>query len=268
MNALGSTLTAAPLSARTIVVVPCYNEESRLPAQRFVDFARAHPDIGFVFVDDGSRDGTQALLRTLEEAVPDSVRTHTLTANCGKCEAVRQGLLVAVSWKPTFVGYWDADLATPLCELPRFIALGERDPDLFLIMGSRIQKLGSRIDRSFWRHCVGRLFATMASGVLGLDAYDTQCGAKVIRVDRALRNVLQSPFRGRWTFDVELIQRLVAEHRQTEPGGPIAALHAGIIEVPLDRWTDVAGSKLRIADGLMAFVQLATMWIRVRTRES
>ena len=38
----------------TIIVVPCYNEEQRLPAARFEDFLRQVQDVGFILVDDGS----------------------------------------------------------------------------------------------------------------------------------------------------------------------------------------------------------------------
>lgn len=266
ITGFGLASRANPLAAPTIVVVPCYNEAERLPKQQFLDFAAENPEIGFVLVDDGSSDGTRAILESLREVGPGSFRVLALSRNVGKGEAVRQGLLEALVSAPTFVGYWDADLATPLDELPHFIALGKQNPDVFLILGARIRRLGSQIDRSFWRHCIGRVFATLASGVLGLPVYDTQCGAKVIRVDLILQDVLKKPFQGRWTFDVELMQRLVEGHRHLTARDVTTASQAGVIEVPLSRWSDVAGSKVKIVDGLQAFLQLASMWIQKRAR--
>ena len=96
--------------------------------------------------------------------------------------------------------------------------------------------LGHRIERSWARHYLGRLFATASSQVLGLPVYDTQCGAKVFRDGPALRAALATPFTSRWAFDVELLGRLGtgADRR--------------FLEVPLERWHDVGGSKLRPRD--------------------
>lgn len=252
------------LTTRTIVVVPCYNEELRFPQQDFADFAAKHREIGFLFVDDGSTDKTLAALESLQELVPESFLAYSLPQNRGKGEAVRQGLLKAVSFKPEFVGYWDADLATPLGELPEFIAIASQSPEVFLVMGSRVQRLGSRIDRSLWRHCVGRVFASLASSALKLSVYDTQCGAKLMRADSTLDAALAAPFCGRWVFDIELIQRLSQQPRKDAVGRCGACTHPGIVEVPLTRWTDVPGSKVRAVDGLCAFFQLAKIWIATR----
>ena len=49
-------------------VIPCYNEEKRLNFQAFQDFFARKEDAGkvmFLFVDDGSRDGTTAFLKTI-----------------------------------------------------------------------------------------------------------------------------------------------------------------------------------------------------------
>lgn len=258
----GSSVVPQRLTASTIIVVPCYNEELRLPRETFQSFAASHQDIAFLFVDDGSQDGTRLLLESLQEASRDSFAVLPLPRNGGKGEAVRQGLLDVLSSGAKFIGFWDADLATPLDELPGFIAIADRQPDVFLVMGARIRRLGSRIDRSILRHFVGRVFATLASLVLGLPVYDTQCGAKLMRVHPSLHRALSAPFCGRWTFDVELIQRLVTERRQDAYPDKCSMAHHGIVEVPLARWVDVRGSKVRISDGLTAFTQLISLWMR------
>jgi hypothetical protein len=126
----------APVGAqRTAVVVPCYDEARRLPVARFDAFLRAHPELLFVFVDDGSRDGTLALLRGLEREHPDRVRVLALPENAGKAEAVRRGVLRALDEPIAYAAYWDADLATPLEALLEFRGLLEARPALALAMG-------------------------------------------------------------------------------------------------------------------------------------
>src|SRR5262249_35180241 len=131
------------------------------------------------------------------------------------------------------VGYLDVDLSTPTDEVTRILAVMET-PEIAVGLGARVVLLGTNIERSRSRQILGRIFATGASMVLGLRMHDTQCGAKFFRATPALRRALAAPFISRWVFDVELISRLLAE------GVPPAAL----VEVPLRRWADVAGSKL------------------------
>src|SRR5687768_8123769 len=101
--------------ADVCLVVPCYNEERRLDVPAFERFLEASPEVSFCFVNDGSRDRTQSVLNALQTAHESSVLAVDMPQNVGKAEAVRQGMLRAHGWKPfAFIGYWDADLATPL----------------------------------------------------------------------------------------------------------------------------------------------------------
>jgi hypothetical protein len=112
--------------------------------------------------------------------------------------------------------------------------------------------LGHRIRRSATRHYLGRVYATASSLILGLQVYDTQCGAKVFRATPALRAALQDPFRSRWAFDVELLARLT---RGTGTVPPVAA--EALLEVPLEQWADVGGSKMGPREAITAVVDLA-----------
>ena len=98
-------------SMDTVVIVPCYNEEKRLNADAFVDFARTHPGIRFLFVDDGSRDETLSVLSAMQVRAPHVLDVLALPKNGGKAEAVRQGLIFATKQGVDCVGYFDADHA-------------------------------------------------------------------------------------------------------------------------------------------------------------
>jgi glycosyltransferase involved in cell wall biosynthesis len=245
-------------SCDTIVVVPCYNEAARLDLRAFASFLDDCDDTSLLFVDDGSVDGTAALLEEFAAQHSGRVVVQRLRRNSGKAEAVRHGMLAAWERSPALVGYWDADLATPLDAVDQFRRLLIRRPELALVMGSRIALLGRQIRRRWVRHMAGRAFATAASLTLGLAVYDTQCGAKLFRATADVRQLFERPFRSRWIFDVEILARLVAavgEQRAEQM----------IYECPLDRWTDIGGSQLKPRDFVRAAVDLAAInWRGIR----
>jgi dolichyl-phosphate beta-glucosyltransferase len=235
-----------------VIVVPCYNEAQRLDLGAFVEHA-VRGEESFLFVNDGSTDATGQVLDDLCSAVPASLSVLHLEANGGKAEAVRQGVLQAFTRRPRYIGYWDADLATPLAAIGQFRTYLHDHPQVELLLGARIPLLGRRIERRASRQVAGRLFAACASRVLNLPVNDTQCGAKLFRATPRLQAAFAEPFRSRWIFDVELLARLLTA--VTASGEPSAA--ESIHELPLDAWRDVAGSKLRAGDFLRAALQLA-----------
>jgi glycosyltransferase involved in cell wall biosynthesis len=225
--------------SKTVVVIPCYNEEGRLASEDLLSFA-ARSEVELLFVDDGSADRTGAILEGLANRGDGRIHVHRLPRNHGKGAAVQAGMSEAVSWGADVVGYLDADLSTPTEEFERLLAVREHT-DADVVLGSRVGLIGHDVKRSAVRHYLGRLFATAASLVLRAQIYDTQCGAKVFRVSRPLEQALGTPFRTRWVFDVELLARL----RAADPG-----VH--MLEVPLRRWCDVRGSKLSVRQMLLA----------------
>jgi glycosyltransferase involved in cell wall biosynthesis len=245
----------------TIIVVPCYNEAARFDAQSFVLAAEAEPGLGFVLVDDGSRDDTRAMLHRVAAVRPGQFRVLGLDQNVGKAEAVRRGLLAAFEAGPRIVGYLDADLATPLAELSPMRALFASHPELVAVLGSRVSMLGRNVVRTPRRHYLGRIFASVASLLLGLSVYDTQCGAKLFRNTPALRSLFAEPFSVSWTFDVEILARLT----RLAAAGSIAPLTRSALEYPLSQWRDVAGSKLSPRAALKAGAELVTIWSKYGT---
>ena len=242
--------------ADCVIVIPCYNEAARLDAEALRAFVGAGNPQRFLFVNDGSRDDTLRLLESLRDEDQGRFAVLDLPQNVGKAEAVRRGVLRALEGRPDFVGYWDADLATPLAEIPRFCEILAARPEVRLVLGSRVRLLGRTIRRRVSRHLLGRLFATAASLALRLPVYDTQCGAKLFRVTPELGNVFAEPLRSRWVFDVELLARLLQTWRSTAAASPETAFY----EHPLARWEDVAGSKVRLWDFPKSAWELAVIY--------
>ncbi len=246
--------------ADVVLIVPCYNEAARLDVDAFARGLAAVPRLAVRFVDDGSTDGTLEVLERVRARCPERVAITRCARNGGKSEAVRQGVLAALrDDAPAFLGYWDADLATPLDEVPRFVERLEARDEVRVVLGSRVRLLGYRIKRKLTRHLFGRGFATAVSTMLSLHVYDTQCGAKLFRVVPGLADAFAEPFMSRWVFDVELLVRLMA---QWEAEGLEAA--DVVVELPLTRWEDVAGSKVGFADGLKAIAEVAAIGARYR----
>ena len=233
---------------RIAVVVPCYNEASRLPVTAFKKFIADHPLVMLYFVDDGSTDDTADILQALCNEAKSGTRLVRRNENAGKAVAVRQGMLAAMSDAPDYIAYWDADLSTPLDELQQLLAaLKQHDADW--VMGSRLKILGCDIERRLHRHLAGRVFATFASLVLELPVYDTQCGAKVFANRGYLQALLRETFISTWTFDVELLMRY------TMLCG-LKNQRLGVIEVPLSRWSDKPGSKVAAWDFVTSIYSL------------
>lgn len=243
-----------------VLVVPCFNEQRRLNPEAFLAFAASRPEVRLLFVDDGSTDGTPSILERIRAAAPASVELARLPANQGKAAAVREGILAGFRLEPRLIGFWDADLSTPLTAVDDFMALAARRPEIDVILGSRVMLMGRDIRREAWRHYVGRVFATGVSLSLDLPVYDTQCGAKVLRANEATAAVFAAPFHSPWIFDVEMLARYLA--LPAAPGEP--ARRDRIYELAVPVWHHVRGSKLRMSDFLRAAFELLYIHRRYR----
>jgi len=230
------------------LVIPCYNEAGRLDEEQLVSLTQ---QMRVLLVDDGSTDSTYSLLTQLQDKSNGLIEVLQLQSNLGKGEAVRLGMLSALSKGATEVGYADADFATPANDLVWLHAALLSDEQLMCVLGSRWARLGAVVERSNARHYLGRVFATLASMMLKLGVYDTQCGAKWFRGSSLLVASLQSGFISRWAFDVELIGRLY-----NGVGGEYGYEAGAFKELALTTWVDKPGSKIRFFDKLKVLIEL------------
>ncbi len=224
---------------KTQIVVPCYNESKRINAKAFLDTLKNDSQLSFLFVNDGSTDDTLDILKYIKENNSAQVEILNLENNSGKAEAVRRGMLKSLEGTFDYIGYWDADLATPLSDIQILCNLLE-SKNADIVMGSRVRLLGHNIERKAARYYLGRIFAICSSQLLNIKIYDTQCGAKIFRKSEHLTAVFKKPFKVKWIFDVEMFARF-----SMVTGKSLTEISSKWIEYPLEKWLEVKGSNIK-----------------------
>jgi glycosyltransferase involved in cell wall biosynthesis len=182
------------------LVIPAYNEASRLPAS--LARARAYLDAKgapyeVLVVDDGSTDATADQVKALAAEWP-ALRL-VRGPHRGKGAAVREGLLAA---QGEWVAIADADLSMPVEEFDRFTEGAAGPCDIFI--GSREAPGARRFGEPAYRHAMGRGFNALVRLLLLPGIQDTQCGFKRLRRAVALDLCRRQTIAG-WGFDVELL---------------------------------------------------------------
>jgi len=241
-------LTAPP---QLSIVIPAYNEEQRLPPtlsaiRAYLDGSRDRCDAEIIVVDDGSRDGTAALVESVAKQDP-RVRLVRNPANHGKGYSVRHGMLKA---RGEWILFSDADLSAPIEELPKLLDAARQRKAQVAIGSRALDRSLVGVHQSALREFAGRLLNRAMRWVTGLKFMDTQCGFKLFHRDAAQlifpRQQLDS-----FTFDVEDL---------------FIARQLGIpsIEVPV-RWNNVEGTKVGMLVGAQFFLDLLLIhWYRLR----
>jgi glycosyltransferase involved in cell wall biosynthesis len=217
------------------MIVPCYNEEFRLNLPYWNEILNTLTQVNFVFVNDGSTDET---LKILSRLTQKNVQILNLPMNVGKGEAIRSGFthVLCGPIEPSVLGFIDSDGAFHITDILSFISLV---PEVFQsespfagLIASRVALSGRNISRSWFRHYIGRLISTYLFLGWERSPYDSQCGFKLFKVDSDLIESIVVDFKTTWFFDLELILRLSALRSNA------------IMEIPLNYWTEVEGSKI------------------------
>ncbi|MGI8891419.1 MAG: dolichyl-phosphate beta-glucosyltransferase [Chthoniobacterales bacterium] len=236
------------------IVIPAFNETRRLTDNLLtvLSYLRTYrPDSELIVVDDGSSDDTAQVAEELFKRRADvSSRVLRFPENRGKGAAVRAGLLAGRGQIGLFT---DADLSTPITELPKIVApieAGEYD----IAFGSRALDRRLIGQRQPWRREQGgKVFNTLVRLSTGLPFRDTQCGFKAFEMV-AMRPVLGRARSDGFDFDVELL---------------FLAHQAGLrmLEVPV-RWDHSVGSKVHIVrDSLRMFTEVVNLRRRVASEQ-
>lgn len=228
------------------VVIPAYNERDRIPST--LRTVREHLDAAgeeyeVIVVDDGSGDGTVAYVEQLTPGWPQ-LSVIALQRNRGKGAAVQAGMMAARGEHRLFS---DADLSTPVAELPR---LRERlQGDCQVAIASRAVPGSSiGVHQPGRREMMGRVYNRLVQTLVLPGLHDTQCGFKVFTAEAAV--TCFEPLRTlRFGFDAEVLLR--ARSRGWE-----------VAEVPV-RWDHREDSRVSaLRDSMGVLIDLVRLRLR------
>jgi glycosyltransferase involved in cell wall biosynthesis len=224
------------------ILIPARNEARRLSHTLIstVRYLEAQPySSSVVVIDNGSVDQTADLVaRKWSDRVPVHL---TGCAQPGKGAAVRRGILTS---RAQFIGYMDADLATPIETLDIVVPLLSEFP---AVVGSRRAPGATLVKRQPVHRVVTSMMFRAVTSLVVYGLADTQCGFKFFAGDMA-RAAARGLHIDGFAFDVELLKAL----------SNMGALHK---EIPV-MWTDKEGSTLRILDGARAAMDILRLAYR------
>lgn len=236
---------------KTVFIIPCYNESSKLDAEKFINFLENFPDVHLLFVDDGSTDQTFEKIKKFQT---EGISILRLEENVGKGEAIRSAILKEGT-NYEMIGYLDADLSTTLDEMMRLRNILESNTELTMVFGSRLSHSTNTIIRRRRRHLSGRIIASIINLILRLEIYDTQCGAKIFR--KEFSEYFEERFISRWLFDVEVMARYKQKNG-------VENSKSCLKEVYVEKWEDRGDSKIKFKDILKLPVELLKIGYRYR----
>lgn len=236
------------------VVIPCYNEEERLLSKEFINYIDKNTGYHLCFVNDGSKDRTLEVLKTLQKGREDFITVYNCEKNGGKAEAVRLGMLhMAKKEDLDYIGFLDADLSTDLEDFDDLVKTIETS-QFKIVSGSRIARMGANITKESAREIISLTINFIIRKILKMDFKDTQCGAKIFHKD-VINIAFSQKFVTQWIFDVEIFKRMSQYYG-------LKKAKTMLCEQPLKRWIHADGSKLSMKDSLKIIGQLAQIaWV-------
>lgn len=239
---------------KTGIIIPCYNEEKRLPIADFKAVINEKNDLHLCFVNDGSKDDTVKVLQNLQQLNPSKVSIVDLVVNQGKASAVRAGAKhLYAKTEVDYIGFMDADLSTNFEDFSALVNTLDQNNHLGFVFGSRAKEASDNIQKDEFRAIISKLINILIVFILGLSIADTQCGAKVFRAN-LVPLFFGKAFKTKWLFDVEMFLRLIKYFGK-------AKTSEMILEQPLNQWIHVEDSKLGLKDSLEIPLRLLSIWV-------
>ena len=231
--------TAAPDLS---IIIPSYNEESRLPAtlERIAAYLLAYGrEAEVLVVDDGSKDGTAAVAESFRSKIP-TLRVISNGVNRGKGYSVRHGMQEARGFLALFT---DADLSAPIEEAGKLIGALETND---VAIGSRaMDRSLISVHESPFREFAGIIFNKIVQSILWLPFVDTQCGFKAFRRERC-GVIFEQQTIERFGFDPELLYLARRHGLRT-------------VEIPV-RWGHSPATKVSmLRDSVQMFIDIFTI---------
>lgn len=225
-----------------LFVIPCFNEGKRFPIHYWQNLISSHPNITWLFIDDGSTDNTFDILSNISQLF-FNCHSFSLPKNRGKGNAIREGFKLGLKniglYK--YGAYLDCDGAFDRNNVNDFLINYEEEldvnPNRFdMIIGSRIAMAGYEIQRNFFRHLASRIVVTYVCWGWKNAPYDTQSGLKIFKASDSFFLSIENEFVTRWFFDIELMLRLI---NRSEGSFKIK-------EIPVKNWRDIRGSHINV----------------------
>ena len=223
------------------IIIPVYNEANRFDIKEFSFFAKNHSNIYWYFVDDGSTDLTNLLINQLKDSLPlVNIQLLKLETNQGKAEAVRTGVLCALSaHKYSYIGFIDGDLQIPLKQIPKlYKAVKSKAFDMAFSVRDFRRDFNVFKYRSVISY--GMFFLNKSILNFEIPIRDSQCGCKLFSAHVA-ELLFNDPFISNWLFDIEILLRYKKSKHFSE---------GNIIQVPLQKLNKSRDSKLKILENL------------------
>jgi dolichyl-phosphate beta-glucosyltransferase len=224
-----------PSDVRLSVILPAFNEESRLPGtlRESIRYLQSQPyKSELIVVDDGSTDRTSEIVRDHSSSpVPVILLAHQDGANHGKGASVRLGMLEAQGKYRLFM---DADNSTSLDHVAKFWPWFEHGCDV--VIGSRALResvIGKH--QAKYKEFAGRVGNWVIRSLAVPGILDTQAGFKMFTAEKT-EAIFGRQTIERWGADIELI--VIARF-----------LGCRICEVPIT-WVNAAGSKVTMGSYL------------------
>lgn len=182
------------------IIIPAYNEESRLPQtlSKVAEFVEVQDyAVEVLIVDDGSVDNTAKIVAKFAAAHP--VVRLLQAEHRGKGHAVKVGMLQA---RGEYAFLCDADLAMPITEISKFLPPVQNSYQVAI--GSREGEGAIRYNEPVYRHVMGRVFNWLVKVMAVPGFEDTQCGFKCFHCSAKTDLFSHQTIDG-FGFDVEVL---------------------------------------------------------------